>query len=31
MQNRGRFIYRADWHEPGPIRFMGKTYRAPRA
>jgi uncharacterized protein (DUF1800 family) len=25
-QNRGRFIYRADWHEPGPIEFMGKTY-----
>ncbi len=27
-QNRGRFIFRADWHEPGPIRFMGKTYPA---
>lgn len=26
--NRGRFIYRSDWHEPGPIRFMGKTYPA---
>jgi uncharacterized protein (DUF1800 family) len=24
--NRGRFIYRADWHEPGGIRFMGKDY-----
>ena len=24
--NRGRFIYRANWHEPGPIAFMGKTY-----
>jgi uncharacterized protein (DUF1800 family) len=26
--NRGRFIFRADWHEPGPIRLMGKTYPA---
>ena len=25
-QNRGRFIYRPDWHEPGPIRLMGKVY-----
>jgi uncharacterized protein (DUF1800 family) len=24
--NRGRFIFRADWHEPGGIRFMGKVY-----
>jgi uncharacterized protein (DUF1800 family) len=27
-QNRGRFIYRANWHEPGPIGLMGKTYGA---
>lgn len=26
--NRGRYIYRANWHEPGPIRLMGKTYPA---
>jgi uncharacterized protein (DUF1800 family) len=25
-QNRGRFIYRDNWHEPGPITFMGKVY-----
>jgi uncharacterized protein (DUF1800 family) len=24
--NRGRFIYRRKWHEPGRIKFMGKTY-----
>ena len=27
-QNRGRFIYRANWHEPGSITLMGKTYPA---
>jgi len=27
-QNRGRFIYRSDWHEPGPITLMGKVYPA---
>jgi len=27
-QNRGQFIYRANWHEPGPIQLMGKTYPA---
>lgn len=26
--NRGMFIYRWSWHEPGPITFMGKRYRA---
>ncbi len=26
--NRGRFLYRANWHEPGPIAFRGKTYAA---
>jgi uncharacterized protein (DUF1800 family) len=26
--NRGRFIFRADWHEPGAIQMMGKTYPA---
>ncbi len=25
-QNRGRFIYRRNWHEPGPIKLMGKLY-----
>jgi uncharacterized protein (DUF1800 family) len=25
-ENRGRFIYRYNWHEPGPITLMGKTY-----
>lgn len=25
-KNRGRFIFREDWHEPGPITLMGKTY-----
>jgi uncharacterized protein (DUF1800 family) len=25
-QNRGRFIYRHNWHEPGPIELMGKFY-----
>ncbi|MET0313045.1 MAG: DUF1800 domain-containing protein [Hansschlegelia sp.] len=25
-QNRGQFIFRADWHEPGPIKLMGETY-----
>jgi uncharacterized protein (DUF1800 family) len=25
-QTRGRFIYRPTWHEPGPIRLMGKVY-----
>ncbi len=24
--NRGRFIYRWNWHEPGTIRFRGKDY-----
>ena len=24
--NRGRFIYRSSWHEPGSIRLMGKNY-----
>jgi uncharacterized protein (DUF1800 family) len=28
QQNRGQFIYRPDWHEPGSITFMGKTYPA---
>jgi uncharacterized protein (DUF1800 family) len=27
-RNRGRFIFRADWHEPGAIAMMGKTYPA---
>jgi uncharacterized protein (DUF1800 family) len=27
-QNRGRFIYRPNWHEPGPIKLMGETYPA---
>ena len=27
-QNRGRFIYRPDWHEPGEFTLMGKTYAA---
>lgn len=27
-KNRGRFIYRSDWHEPGPLRLMGKSYPA---
>ena len=26
--NRGRFLYRGNWHEPGPIRFRGKVYPA---
>ena len=26
--NRGRFLYRANWHEPGPIRLRGKIYPA---
>lgn len=25
-QNRGRFIFRKYWHEPGKITFRGKTY-----
>ncbi len=25
-ENRGRFIYRPDWHEPGSFTVMGKTY-----
>lgn len=24
--NRGQYIYRPDWHEPGPITVMGKAY-----
>jgi uncharacterized protein (DUF1800 family) len=24
--NRGQFIFRANWHEPDPIAFMGKIY-----
>jgi uncharacterized protein (DUF1800 family) len=24
--NRGQFIYRADWHEPGAFTLMGKAY-----
>ncbi|MGA0532517.1 DUF1800 domain-containing protein [Hansschlegelia sp. KR7-227] len=24
---RGQFIFRRDWHEPGPITILGKTYR----
>ena len=27
-QNRGQFIYRHGWHEPGRIRLMGKWYEA---
>jgi uncharacterized protein (DUF1800 family) len=27
--NRGQFIYRANWHEPGSYTLMGKTYSAP--
>ncbi len=27
-RNRGRFIYRKTWHEPGPITLRGKTYPA---
>jgi uncharacterized protein (DUF1800 family) len=27
-RNRGQFIYRKAWHEPGPITLMGKTYAA---
>jgi uncharacterized protein (DUF1800 family) len=26
--NRGRFIYRPDWHEPGSFDVMGKTFPA---
>ena len=26
--NRGQFIYRSEWHEPGPITLMGKSYAA---
>lgn len=25
-RNKGQFIYRPSWHEPGPIRLMGKVY-----
>lgn len=25
-RNRGRFIFRKSWHEPGPITLMGKSY-----
>jgi uncharacterized protein (DUF1800 family) len=25
-ENRGQFIYRPDWHEPGEFTLMGKTY-----
>jgi uncharacterized protein (DUF1800 family) len=28
QQNRGRFMYRPDWHEPGAFTLMGKTYPA---
>lgn len=24
--NRGQFLFRADWHEPGPRRILGKLY-----
>jgi uncharacterized protein (DUF1800 family) len=27
-RNRGQFIYRANWHEPGAITLMGRTYPA---
>lgn len=27
-ENRGQFIFRADWHEPGGIELMGKRYPA---
>jgi uncharacterized protein (DUF1800 family) len=27
-RNRGQFIYRSTWHEPGPITLMGRTYAA---
>ncbi len=27
-RNRGRFIYRDDWHEPGAFTVMGKSYPA---
>jgi uncharacterized protein (DUF1800 family) len=27
-QNRGQFIFRKDWHEPGPQRVVGKVYKA---
>jgi uncharacterized protein (DUF1800 family) len=26
--NRGQFIFRLDWHEPGSFNLMGKTYAA---
>lgn len=26
QQNRGQFIFRADWHEPDPIAMMNKIY-----
>lgn len=26
MANRGRFMFRPKWHEPGPIRLRGKVY-----
>lgn len=26
--NRGQFIYRPDWHEPGALTVMGKSYAA---
>jgi uncharacterized protein (DUF1800 family) len=28
LANRGRFIYRPDWHEPGTLTVMGRTYAA---
>ena len=28
QQNRGRFLFRTDWHEPGAITLMGKSYPA---
>jgi uncharacterized protein (DUF1800 family) len=26
QQNRGQFIFRSDWHEPGAITVLGKSY-----
>ena len=27
-RNRGQFIFRSSWHQPGTIRFMGRSYPA---
>ncbi len=30
MANRGRYMFRPKWHEPGPIRLRGKVYEPTR-